>query len=110
MVADHIQQQIEWLNQQIELLHKQRRYEQAIDTAYQTSDLIRRHLGEEHQYYARSLTMMGWLYEEAGDHEEAERLYKQELEVLRKAVGEEHPDYATALNNLAGVYRRLGRY
>jgi tetratricopeptide (TPR) repeat protein len=46
----------------------------------------------------------------AGNHAEAEPLYREALEIRRETFGDRHPDVAQSLNNLAELLRATGRY
>jgi CHAT domain-containing protein/tetratricopeptide (TPR) repeat protein len=108
-MLENIRQQISRLNQQVVQLYQQSQYKQAIRLATRACDLAKRHLGEDHPDYARSLNNLAVLYRAMGNYAAAEPLYRQATEVYRTALGGDHPDYAGSLNNLAGLYAASSR-
>ena len=106
----NFEQEFRQLNSRMVTLYQQGKYAEAIPLAERAVTLARRHLGEEHPYYATSLNNLAVLYTSMGRYEDAEPLYQKAMEIRRRVLGEEHPYYATSLNNLAGLYESMGRY
>jgi non-specific serine/threonine protein kinase/serine/threonine-protein kinase len=50
------------------------------------------------------------LYDQDGDHDEAERMLKQVLAAQEKFFGREHPNTLSTADNLAGVYIAKAKY
>lgn len=108
--AANFQRQYTQLSQQVSQLHRQGRYEQAVEVAAQARDLTRQHLGEEHPEYATILNNMAESYRAMGRYDDAEPLYQQALAIWRKTLGEEHQQVATCLDNLGQLYQSARKY
>jgi Flp pilus assembly protein TadD/regulator of replication initiation timing len=100
----------ERLNQQVEELYQQGKYNEAIPLAEKALAIFKKVLGDNHPDTATSLNNLAALYQSQGRYSEAEPLYQQALAIRKKQLGDNHPDTATSLNNLAGLYRSQGRY
>jgi tetratricopeptide (TPR) repeat protein len=101
--------QVDRLNQQIRQLYEQGRDQEALGLAVQARDLIRRHVGEGHPYYADSLDNLARVHRDMGNYATAEPLFREAREIRRSALGEGHPDYADSLDNLAVISIAAGR-
>jgi MYXO-CTERM domain-containing protein len=101
----------EWkqLNTELERLHGEGRYGEAIPLAEQAARLAEKALGAHHPDVAESLNNLAGLYWEQGRYTEAEPLFKRALGILEEALGD-HPDVAAILNNLVVLYWQQGRY
>ncbi|WP_417910972.1 tetratricopeptide repeat protein [Candidatus Electronema sp. PJ] len=53
---------------------------------------------------------LAWLYDDQGQYEKAEPLYKRSLDIREKTLGKDHPDVAASLNNLAVLYTAQVKY
>ncbi|MGB3189226.1 MAG: CHAT domain-containing tetratricopeptide repeat protein, partial [Limnoraphis sp.] len=103
-------EQASGLNQQVEQLHREGKYNEAIPLAEQVLEIRERLLGENHPDVASSMAWLAELYRSQGRYDEAEPLYERSLAIDEKALGENHPLVATSLNNLALLYRSQGRF
>ena len=109
-MSEDVYDKIQELNQTVGELYNQGKYQAATSLAIETSDLVRKHLGENHPHFASSLNNLAALYDSMGSYARAEPLYILALEIRRKTLGEDHPDLAQSLNNLATLYYRTGSY
>ncbi|MGK7935249.1 MAG: tetratricopeptide repeat protein [Xenococcaceae cyanobacterium] len=100
----------ERLNQQVEQLYQQGKYNEAIPLAEQALAIRKKVLGDNHPDVAESLNNLAVLYESQGRYTEAEPLYQQALTIRKQQLGDNHPDVAESLNNLAVLYESQGRY
>jgi CHAT domain-containing protein/tetratricopeptide (TPR) repeat protein len=108
MASQQPEQEIHELNQQVEDLHDQGKYAEALELARQVCELARRELGDNHRHTATSLSWLGYLLHATGDLAAARRSYEQALEIRRRVLGEDHPDTATSLNNLGRLLKAVG--
>ncbi len=92
------------LNQEVEKLYSQGKYDQAIPLARRFLAIVKIALGPNHPSVATALNNLALLYYAKGDYARAEPLYRRALAIDEKALGPNHPDVATALNNLAALY------
>ena len=92
------------LNQQVQTLFKQGKYQEAIPLAEKAVEIAKRVYGPEHPDTATSLNNLAVLYRDMGEYAKAEPLYQEALRIRQKVLGSEHPDTAISLNNLAGLY------
>jgi len=98
------------LNQQVQSLFEQRRYQEAIPLAQKAVELAKRAYGLEHQNTATSLNNLAELYQAMGEYAKAEPLLQEALRIHQKVVGSQHPDTATSLDNLASLYQAMREY
>src|SRR5262245_62398047 len=98
------------LHSEVERLHSQGKYADAVPVAERYVALARQKHGEEHTEVATALVWLGSVYYAQGRYGEAEPVYRRSLAIREKALGPEHPDVATSLNDLANLYRDQGRY
>jgi tetratricopeptide (TPR) repeat protein len=77
---------------------------------FQSLEILKKALGENHLGVAELINNLGVLYKKMGDYPKAEPYYLQALEIRKKALGENHPDVATSLNNLGILYIDMGNY
>ncbi len=103
-------EEAERLNQEVEELHRQGKYEEAIPLAEKVLAIREKALGGNNPYVATILNSLADLYTYQGHYTEAEPLYQQALIIREKVLGPEHPDVATTLNNLAELYRLQSNY
>jgi len=100
----------EALNQQVNQLNKQGKYQEAIPIAQRALAIREKALGTEHPSVANSLMILALLYRTQGNYPAAEPLYKRALAIREKALGSENPFVAISLNNLALLYDLQGNY
>jgi pentatricopeptide repeat protein len=60
-------------------------------------------------YLARSMHGVGWVFENQGNYEQAERWETNALEIRQRVLGD-HPDTAVSLNSLANLYVKERRF
>jgi len=73
-------------------------------------DLIARERGETDEWLGYVIHDQALLASRGGRHEEALRLYQQDLAIVEARKGPEHPDVAGTLLGLAVTYRNFGEY
>ena len=98
------------LNQQVQTLYQQGKYQEAIPLAEKAVELAKRVYGPEQPNTATSLNNLALLYWATGEYAKAEPLYQEALRIWQKVLGSEHPYTATSLNNLALLYQVMGEY
>ena len=98
------------LNQQVNQLIEQGKYQEAIPTAERAVEVAKRTRGSEDPETAEALNNFGLLFKKTGDYAKAEPLYQEALRIRQKVLGPEHPDTAEILNNLALLYQAMGEY
>src|SRR5271165_490361 len=98
------------LNQQVQTLFKQGKYQEAIPLAGKAVELAKRVYGPEHPNTAQSLNNLAVLYRVMGEYAKAEPLLQEALRIRQKVLGPAHPDTATCLYNLAVLYDAMGEY
>jgi CHAT domain-containing protein/Tfp pilus assembly protein PilF len=60
--------------------------------------------------YGNALGALANLYNNKGDFDKAEPLYKEGIKVSRQNLGKKHPTYARNVSNLAVLYRQKGKF
>jgi tetratricopeptide (TPR) repeat protein len=98
------------LNQKVQTLFRQGKYQVAIPLAEKAVELTKRVYGPEQPNTAQSLNNLAVLYRVMGEYAKAEPLYQEALRIRQKVLGKEHPDTATSLNNLAVLHEAMGEY
>ena len=98
------------LNQQVQTLFKEGKYQEAIPLAEKAVELAKRVYGPEQLNTAKSLNNLSELYWAMGEYAKAEPLYQEALRICQKVFGPEHPNTAAILNNLALLYKDMGEY
>jgi tetratricopeptide (TPR) repeat protein/CHAT domain-containing protein len=98
------------LNAQVNKLHGEGKYAQAIPLAQRLLSIREKALGPEHPDVATALGTLARLYHDDGRYAEAEPLYKRSLAIREHALGPDHADVAASLNSLAQLYQAEGRY
>ena len=93
------------MNDQVNTLYLQGKYNQAMQVAQMALDIGQHDLGPDHPEVAHSLTNVAMIGQALGQNAAAEVLFKQALAILEKARGPDHPEVADALDNLAGCYK-----
>jgi tetratricopeptide (TPR) repeat protein len=83
---------------------------QVIDILLATARTEGQILGEEHPWYAVSLSRVGRAYYAQYRYTEAESYYCQAMDIHEKSLGREHPLYAADLIALAELYTATNRY
>src|SRR5262245_39521595 len=94
---------------EVDRLHREGKYADAISIAERAVTLARERHGEEHVEFAAAIARLGKLYFDQGRFSEAELLIKQSLAVREKALGPEHFDVAFLLFDLSRLYALQGR-
>src|SRR5215468_2497575 len=94
---------------EVDRLHREGKYADAISIAERAVTLARERQGEEHVEFADAIARLGKLYFDQGRFSEAELLLKQSLAVREKALGPEHFDVGTLLFDLSRLYALQGR-
>jgi CHAT domain-containing protein/tetratricopeptide (TPR) repeat protein len=67
-------------------------------------------LGKEHLDYAKSLVILGGLFQNMDAYEQAELFLLNAKAIYEKRLGKEHADYTATLNSLASFYKYMGDY
>ena len=98
------------LNQQVNQLIEQGKYQEAIPIAERAVEMAKRVRGPEHSETADALNNLGFLFKKIRDYAKAEPLYREALQIRQKVLGSEHLDTATSLNNLGLLYKDMGEY
>jgi CHAT domain-containing protein/Tfp pilus assembly protein PilF len=98
------------LDKQVDTLHSQGKFREAIPLAERSLALREKALGAMHPLVAESLNNLARLYKEQGAFARAEPLYVRALDIREKALGTMHPDVAGSLSNLARVYHEQGAF
>src|SRR5215510_13848143 len=94
---------------EVDRLHKEGKYADAISIAERAVTLARERHGEEHVAFAEAIARLGKLYFDQGRFSEAELLLKRSLAVREKALGPEHFDVGTLLFDLSRLYALQSR-
>jgi tetratricopeptide (TPR) repeat protein/CHAT domain-containing protein len=108
MTIKRPEQQIDDLNEQVESLYEQEKYEEAVEPARQACELATQVFGADHPVSARSLNNLGMLLSELGDLEEARSFLERALEIRRRDPEDDNAGVAASLNNLGMLVRKLG--
>ena len=98
------------LNQQVNQLIEQGKYQEAIPIAERAVEAAKRTRGPEQLETAEALNNFGFVFKMIGDYAKAEPLLQEAIRIRQKVLGPEHPDTATSLNNLAGLYWDMNQY
>lgn len=99
----------EEINQQIDALVPQNRFDDAVKLARQELK-IAEGFGEKDQRFLRSLRNLGSLYQIVQDYPNAALCFKRLLAIDTKTFGPDDPQVADCLDNLASVYNHQGKY
>ena len=95
------------LNQQVNQLIEQGKYQEAIPIAERAVEVAKRTRGSEDPETAEALNNFGLLFKKIGDYAKAEPLLKEVLEIRQKVLGREHLDTAKSLNGKDEANREL---
>jgi CHAT domain-containing protein/Tfp pilus assembly protein PilF len=98
------------LNQEIERLHKEGKYADAIPLAMRLLALLEQTPGTDPVNIAGAVNNLASSYENAGDYHLAGPLYARALAIIEKAAGPDDLKTAITLNNLAVFYRNIADY
>ena len=98
------------LNQRVNQLIEQGKYQEAIPIAERAVELAKHTLGPDHPKTADALNDLGFIFQEIGNYAKAEPIYQEALRIRQKVLGPEHSDTAASLNNLASLYWAMGEY
>jgi CHAT domain-containing protein/tetratricopeptide (TPR) repeat protein len=99
-----------WLNAEVDRLHGQGEFAEAVPIAQRYVELARQKHGEEHPAFATSISWLAFVYQGQGRYAEAEPLLRRSLAIFEQASGPEHPDVGQVLSRLARLLRYQGRY
>jgi CHAT domain-containing protein/tetratricopeptide (TPR) repeat protein len=83
----------------------QGKYAQAEPMLRKVLDLIKKSVGEKHEYYATTLSNLVNLYTMQSDYAQALPLANEALQITKEVFGENHPDYAHSMVYLASIFR-----
>ncbi len=97
------------LNQQVNQLYNQGKFNEAIVVAEQALTLAKTLHANDHLDVATSLNNLALLYNSQGRLEDAEPLYLQALDMRKRLFPGDHPNVAASLNNLVSLYNSQGR-
>jgi tetratricopeptide (TPR) repeat protein len=98
------------LNQQVNQLMEQGKYQEAIPVAERALEASKRARGPEQPETADALNNLGFLFNKIGNYAKAEPLLQEALRIRQKVLGPEHPDTASSLNKLAVLYQEVHDY
>src|SRR5580693_6802385 len=98
------------LNQQVNQLIEQEKYQEAIPIAQRALEVAKRVRGPQRAETAVALNDLGFLYKKIGGYSKAVPLYQEALRICQEILGPEHPDTASNLNDLAALYQDMGEY
>ena len=101
-------EEAERLNEEVEKLTKQGKYNVALPLAEQALLLRKKALEPEHPDVAESLNNLAGLHWSTAKYEQALPLHERALTIREKALGPKHPDVAESLNNLALLHQAKG--
>jgi len=104
-----IRTEIVRLNRRLAALVGRGRTAEAIQTALQICDVIRRHLGEDDPLLASALSAVGDVYAGADDLAAAETFYERAVATATRAPGDDHPALVPLWEKLARVKTALGK-
>jgi len=97
------------LDDRVESLYADKRYEEAEVFARESLEVRRAALGDDHLDVAKSLLRLASVLNKQAKYDEASARYEECIAIRRVALGPDHPDLAFALNNLALVLRAQGQ-
>ena len=95
------------LNQQVNQLIEQGKYQEAIPIAERAVELAKRVRGLEHPDTALSLNNLAELYQAMGEYAKAEPLYQEALRICQKVLGPEHPSTANSYCEAFVLFKTL---
>ena len=98
------------LNEQVEKLFGEGRYQEAVFPAERALNIRETMLDPRDPAVAESLNNLAVAYEFLAAHAKAEPLYLRALNIREQTFGSNHPDVAESLNNLAMHYQNRGAY
>jgi CHAT domain-containing protein/tetratricopeptide (TPR) repeat protein len=98
------------LNTTVAELYRQGRYQEAIEPAKLSLNLVRQLVSEHHQSFSTCLNTLGLLYYSMGEYAVAKPLYERAIGIHRAVASDQDPNFATFLNNLAALYKAEGDY
>jgi tetratricopeptide (TPR) repeat protein len=95
------------LNQEVNQLIEQGKYQEAIPIAERAVELAKRVRGLEHPDTALSLNNLAELYQAMGEYAKAEPLYQEALRICQKVLGPEHPSTANSYCEAFVLFKTL---
>lgn len=101
---------VDAMMKQINLLHGQGKYAEALPLAEQALAIRERSLGPEHPDTLSSVNRLALFNHLLGRFSEAEQLYRRAVEGRERVLGSEHSDTLLCIGNLAALYVSRGRY
>ena len=84
--------------------------DRAADALFESLDLERTVLAEDHPDIGLTLGEIATHFEEVGDYEQSETYYRDALRIQRRHLGDDHVEVGTMNNDIAGMLRKAGRY
>ena len=97
-------------NEQASALEKAYKLDSAAELQLKNEESLKEILGENHRFYADSLSSLGNIYEAMGHYEQAVDPCQKALDIRRQTFGEQHPTYARSLNDRGRLYQLLDDY
>ncbi len=91
------------LQDSIDSLQSQGKYNASADSAMKQLELLKHHLGDEHVDVAQSMSDLGLIRCEQGDYDGAVSLFREVLAMRQKLLGKEHPKVAESIGHI-GAY------
>ena len=88
----------------------QRAYDSAFSYARRAEEISLQKFGKWNKVSARSIHLLGTLYDEINSYEQAKGFHLESLEIRRKLFGEVHEEIGHSLNNLGNVALSEGAY
>lgn len=88
----------------------QRVYDSAFSYAQRAQEISLEKFGKWNKVSARSIHLLGTLYDEINSYEQAKRYHLESLGIRRKLFGEVHEEIGHSLNNLGNVNLSEGAY
>jgi TonB family protein len=96
------------LSQQVVILYKQGKFDEALPLAKHALELREKRLGPENELVGRALENLASLYFAKKQYEWAARFYQRELSVFEKTLGDHDPKVADVMDSLAWSNYGLG--
>lgn len=101
---ENSQEKIFSLMNKIGQLIRFKQYKEAIPHFEELMEVSRKTMGEYNPNYADLVINAAMVYQNAGDYEKAEDLYKKGIRIATIFLGEDHAYVISALNNLGKLY------
>lgn len=101
---------IDELHARVNRLVREAEYGEALKTAEQLADAVKKAHGEQHTNYASSLSWIAYIHQLEGRPGAAQPLLERALQIYEKVHEPGHAVIATTLNNLGFQYQLMARY